>query len=388
MRYEFQTHLSDYRDVAPRIGVAWGLGANGKAPKTVIRAGAGLFYDRVSESLSLDALRRDGIHQQQFVTDSPDFYPVVPSLAQLLGSRTPQAIRELDAAMRAPRMAQVGAGVERQLPKNMVVSVNYLHTQGWHSLRSRNITAPLTPAAAASTAIYLYEASGIFKQNQLITSLNARISPKFSLTGSYILNKANSDTDGAGTFAADPYNLHPEYGRAGFDIRHRVQLNGVVSTRWGIRLSPFLIAMSGRPFNITTGRDLNGDTLFTDRPAFATDPTRPSVIRTAYGAFDVLPVAGQTIIPRNYGQGPPQLALNLRAAKVFTLGEKKKGGRDPMELTLSGQARNLLNHPNLALPVGNLSSSVFGQSLALTGGSGGNSATGNRRIELQVKLSF
>jgi hypothetical protein len=84
----------------------------------VIRAGAGLFYDRVGESLSLDALRRDGIHQQQFVTDSPDFYPAIPSLAQLLGSRTPQAIRELDSDMRAPRMVQAGIGVERQLPKN------------------------------------------------------------------------------------------------------------------------------------------------------------------------------------------------------------------------------------------------------------------------------
>ena len=116
----------------------------------MIRAGAGLFYDRVSESLSLDALRRDGIHQQQFVIDSPDFYPAIPSLAQLVGSRAPQAIREFDARMRAPEMVQAGAGVERQLPKNIVVSVNYLHSHGWHILRSRNITAPLAPAAAGT----------------------------------------------------------------------------------------------------------------------------------------------------------------------------------------------------------------------------------------------
>src|SRR6059058_2610798 len=94
--------FSDHRDLAPRIGLAWGLAPRGKMAKTVVRAGFGLFYDRVSESLSLDALRRDGIHQQQFVIDSPDFYPVPPSLDQLLSARAPQAIRQLDSRMVAP----------------------------------------------------------------------------------------------------------------------------------------------------------------------------------------------------------------------------------------------------------------------------------------------
>ena len=388
LRYELQTHLSDHRDLAPRFGVAWGVGSKGKPAKTVIRAGTGIFYDRVNESLSLDSLRRDGIHQQQFIVDNPDFYPVIPSIQQLLGSRTPQAIRELDAHIRAPEMVQIGAGVERQMPKNIVLAVNYIHSQAWHSLRSRNIAAPLASTPASTTAIYLYEASGHLKQDQVITNVNARVSPKLSFSGSYILNKARSDTDGAGTFAADPYNLQPEYGRAGFDIRHRVQFNGVLSMPWGVRLSPFLVATSGRPFNITVGRDLNGDTLFTDRPAFAADLSRSSVRQTAFGAFDLAPAVGQIPIPRNYGDGPGQVSVNLRVAKAFKLGREVKGRRDPMELTVTALSRNLLNHPNLALPVGNLSSALFGESTALVSGGGGNSASGNRRIELQIKLGF
>ena len=388
LRYEVQTRLSDYRDFAPRLGLAWGVGPKGKAPKTVIRAGAGLFYDRVSESLSLDSRRRDGIHQQQFIVDNPDFYPAIPSTGQLLAAQAPQAIRELDAHMRAPEMAQIGAGAERQLPRNIVLAVNYIHSQAWHCLRSRNISAPLAPSLTNTTAIYLYEASGRLKQDQLMTTVNARVGPKLSFSGSYTLNKARSDTDGAGTFAADPYNLRPEYGRAGFDIRHRVQFNGVVSAPWGIRLSPFLVATSGRPFNITVGRDLNGDTLFADRPVFATDLSRSSVRQTAFGAFDLAPVAGQAIIPRNYGWGPGQVAVNLRVAKTFKLGPEVKGKRDPMALTFTALSRNLLNHPNLALPVGNLSSPVFGESTALVSGGGGNNASGNRRIEFQLKLAF
>ena len=134
-RYEGQTRISDHRDFAPRIGLAWGLAPSGKTAKTVMRAGAGLFYDRVGESLSLDALRRNGVHQQQFVVDAPDFYPTIPSLSELLSSRAPQAIRELDAHIQAPYMAQIGVGVERQLPKNLALAVNYVHSRGWHNLQ-------------------------------------------------------------------------------------------------------------------------------------------------------------------------------------------------------------------------------------------------------------
>ena len=375
LRYESQTNLGDRRNLAPRVGIAWGF-----APKTLLRAGLGIFYDRVGESLTLDALRRDGIHQQQFVVASPDFYPLIPSPEQLAANRLAQIIRKIDSSMQAPELAQIGIGLERQLPKNVVVALNYLHTRGWHNLRSRNINAPLPGSGftpyAGSPAIYLYEASGTFRQNQLIASLNARVSPKLTITGSYAWGHANSDTDGPGTFPADSYNLRPEYGRAGFDIQHRVQMNGSITAPWGLRLSPFLVAMSGRPYNITVGRDLNGDTLYMDRPSV---------------------MGGQSIIPRNSGQGPGQISLNLRLAKTFTLGESaesrkqqgKKDGRDPMELTCSASARNILNHPNLASPVGNLSSPSFGHSLALTGGSGGsNSAAGIRRIDLQIKLSF
>ena len=76
-----------------------------------------------------------------------------------------------------------------------------------------------------------------------------------------------------------------------------------------------------------------------------------------------------------------------QARKRLAARLEAKGKRDPMELTFTALSRNLLNHPNLALPSGNLSSPVFGQSTSLVSG-GGNNANGNRRIELQLKLSF
>lgn len=56
-------------------------------------------------------------------------------------------------------------------------------------------------------------------------------------------------------------------------------------------------------------------------------------------------------------------------------------------VTFSVSANNLLNHVNLAPPIGNLSSPLFGRSNAIAGGFG-SSATANRRVELQVRFTF
>ena len=279
-----------------------------------------------------------------FVTDSP-ISTQPSSLAQLLGSQHATGDPgELDSDMRAPewcRLASVSSGSCR---RTSVISVNYLHSRGWHNLRSRNITAPLTSLQTASSAIYLYEAGGIFRQNQLITSLNARISPKLSFTGSYMFGQSEAATPmDAGTFAADPYNLRPEYGRAGFDIRHRVQLNGVaLGAPWGIRISPFLVTTSGRPFNITVGRDLNQDTLFTDRPALATDFSRASGACAPHLASSTWPRSPGRRSSRGTTVGAQvRSRVDLRAAKIFKLGRGRQAE--------SGTRWNLLSRDRLAI---------------------------------------
>ena len=80
-----------------------------------------------------------------------------------------------------------------------------------------------------------------------------------------------------------------------------------------------------RLFNITVGQDLNGDLQLTDRPAFAAASlcgTNNQYIKcTKYGDFNLDPVAGDTIIPRNYGRGPGSFTVNLRLSKTWGFGE-------------------------------------------------------------------
>ncbi|MDP9171388.1 MAG: TonB-dependent receptor, partial [Acidobacteriota bacterium] len=351
LRYETQTNAHDWSDIAPRLGLAWAIGKpQSGVVKNVIRAGFGIFYDRLSESLTLDALRQNGIRQQQFLISNPTFYPAIPSLASLASGALPQTIRETDAQWRAPAMYQMAIAYERQLPKHVTVSTNYVHTAGVPWLRSRNINAPLPGPGVRPfgglNSIYLYETSGVYRQSQLTTSVNARINSRLSLTGYYFYGKAMSNSDGAGTFPANQYDLSTEYDRAGFDIRHRLQFNGSIATRWGFRFSPFLTLTSGRPYNITTGADLNGDGLFADRPSFAANPAAPGVRITRYGALNATPLPGETIIPRNFAEGPGLIAANLRVARIFNLGEHSAGKDSERQLVFSVNARNILNHPN------------------------------------------
>jgi len=451
LRWESQGNIHDKSDWAPRVGFAWAVdGSKTRQAKTVIRGGFGLFYDRFTEDSVLSARMLDGVHQQQFLIPTPNFFPVIPSLATLTSSLQTTAIRQIDPNLHAPLMAQTAIGVERQLPKNITIAANYTRTHGAHVLRSRNINAPFGASGirpyGGNLNIFDYESSGIFNQQQLMTNINARVNSKFTLFGFYVLGRAKSNADGIGSFPSNQYDTSVDYGRAGFDTHNRAFIGGSITAKYTIRFSPMISMASGNAYNITTGKDLNGDSQYNDRPAFATDLTRPSVVKTAYGNFDTAPIAGQTIIPRNYGNGPGNFTINLRVSKVFGFGPDKNaaaaaaaaadgggsdserrgrmmggggpggpGGGGPRggggggmrggggggrggggggestsrkyNLTLSASARNLLNHVNPASPTGNLSSSLFGVSNALGGGFF-TTASSNRRIELQLRFAF
>jgi hypothetical protein len=228
--------------------------------------------------------------------------------------------------------------------------------------------------------IFEYDTSGRAVRNELEVALRSRFSKQFHFFANYTLGFAKSDTDGQPP--VNQYDLAGEWGRSSQDVRHRVTVGGEFKLPWGIRLNPFINASSGRPFNITTGRDTNGDTLFNERPAFADSQTLAGDLReTSFGSFDVNPKAGQRIVPRNFGRGPASFSADLRVSKDFHFGpdrsaQSKKRGYD---LTLGLQAKNIFNHPNAGVPISNMSSPLFGKTI---------SAYGSRRIDLNVKFSF
>jgi hypothetical protein len=430
-RYEGQTNVANNLNFAPRVALAWSpMGKDSKPTKSVVRAGFGIFYERLNENLTLQAARFNGINQTQYVVTDPAVlatYPNIPSIATLNGFALPQVLRRKGTDLRSPYLMQSALSYDRQLPFKSTLSISFINTRALHQLRTRNINAPLPGTYTEGVAnsgvrplghagnIFEYESSGVFNQHQFIVTLDSRFNKKVFLHATYGLSSARGETEGVGSYPANSYDLSNEYGRSAIDARHRLTVEGTITARWGFRIAPFFIVSSGRPFNIVIGRDLNGDTLFTDRPAFATSLTAPENLLTApenlvvtrWGRFDLNPPAGAKSIPRNYGQGPTFAAVNLRLSKSISLNEIRNlfGGarptaraatnakgkdQSPYKLSFSIQAQNLLNRTNNDLPIGNLSSPFFGQSTVTLGGygEGNRSSAGNRRITGQIKIEF
>ncbi|HVP00831.1 MAG TPA: carboxypeptidase regulatory-like domain-containing protein [Bryobacteraceae bacterium] len=427
VRYEMQTNIADHNDWAPRIGFAWAPGgANNPKPKTVFRGGFGMFYDRFALGNTLTAERYNGTVQQAYVVTNPLFFPNIPSLDMLNGALAPQVRYVKDSNLHSSYLMQTALTVERQLPSNATLAVTYTNSHGLHELRSFNINSPLLGTYPANPVypygnadpLLLMTSSGLFNQNQLVTNINSRLNQNVSLFGFYMWSKAMSNTDGLGTYPASPYSQDGEYAPSAYDVRHRAFIGGSINTKWNMRFSPFVNLNSGAPFNITTGSDPYGTSLFTARPAIATDHSLPGLIQTPYGLLDPNPSPGEKIIPRNFGRGPGQYTVNLRVSKTFGLGPEKESasgntpqggmgggpGHDhgPMggifaapttdrkyNLTVSMQGRNLFNHTNPGPITGNITSPLFGQANTMAGGGGMFSENANnRRLELQMRFTF
>ena len=450
LRWESQNRISDKNDWAPRLSFAYGIHHDNKPPKTVIRGGYGFFYDRFQIAQVLQAARLNinaNSPQKEAVIENPTCYLpngitandlTACSQAGSLSSKT--AVYQIAPNLHAPLTEQAAIGVEQQLGKAATLSFTYLNSFGLHQLITRNANAPQIAGYDPTAAnVYQYYSEAIFHQNQLIANFNARFSPNFSLFGFYSYGKVLSDSGGVSSNPSNSANLKLDYGRAAFDVRNQMVLVGSYTAPWGLRFSPFVIAQSGRPFNITLPQDSNGDSFFTDRPSFA-QPGDTDTISTPYGTFN-LNSNGNNPIPVNLGNGPALFSFNIRASKSIGFGPKVggrsgggggggfgggpgggggggrgggppggglgpgglsgngggggggRGGRGNQQvnhrynLTFNAQALNVFNVINLAPPTGTLGSPEFGKSnqLASRPFASGSAA---RQIFVQAVFSF
>ena len=390
LRYEIQNNIGDKADFAPRIGLAWGIGpgkGRNKTPNTVLRLGYGWFYTRYPLGNTLNEERFNGMNQASYTVNNPNFlssnalvqmgFPAatanalgipVPALNQF--PTTSSATDHFGADLRAPRIMQTAVGVDRSLPRNMTLSVNFVDSRGVHQLQTVNINTPLPgtyiPTAVPSnipeaSAIYpltsaggvynLYESGGIFKQNQLIFNMRVPFS-KFSLQGYYVYGHVSASSANP----SNPYNFNQDYGRAPYDYRHRIQIEGTVVLPGKVRLNPNISYQSAGPLNIVEGIDQYGTTNTGNaRPAFAPagfsgpcyNPGEKyngeygsnllygelgtpgtACAATSYGDLIINPTPGMKIIPINFGNAAGQFTVNVRLTRTWGFGERVTGNNN------------------------------------------------------------
>jgi len=244
--------------------------------------------------------------------------------------------------------------VERQIDRQTTISVNYIAAKGTKLFRSRDLNAPQAPYFGRPdpemSVLRQFESSASQRTHGLDVTLRGRFTRFFSGTVQYALGSAKNDTGGINSFPADNYDLSPEWGRADFDQRHRLNLAGTLKASHWFNLGVLFAAYSGRPYELTLGRDLNQDGYATDRPAG---------------------------VRRNSPEGPEGVTLDLRWGRDFPLDRSRKE-KGPV-LTVALDAFNVLNAVNYTSLVGNLSSPFFGQAVA---------SAPARRVQVACRFRF
>ena len=225
VRYEKQNNIHSPFNFAPRLFFGWAPGATAKQPaQVVIRGGFGIFYDRFSEFYTAESrhFSRDG--QLDFIVTDPTILGQsvftlngvsnVPALQSLVNSQL-RTTRVIPSNLVSPYSMTGGLLVERQLPHRVILSGGYIFTLTRHSLRSRNVNAPLPGTFVQGVAgsgvfphgnvgpIYAFESSGVQNVHQLQVGIQNRLRPSLTIAANYTFLKATGNSGGAMSFPSD-----------------------------------------------------------------------------------------------------------------------------------------------------------------------------------------
>jgi Carboxypeptidase regulatory-like domain len=389
LRYQLQTTPSTFVNFAPRAGLAW---APDKKSNWMIHLNAGLFSSPVSPAYTMQADRLNGVRQQETTIYSPNFQnpmtaaPIsVSTLWQL-----PNTFSQLPSLM-----AQAGA--EHDFPHKWHAAIDFDYGADWNHIREENINAPMVassvgiapdPIAALLAPRPIAVNENIFRYEQLshqrgavfIFALRQYSYKRFGFSANYLHMNMRSDggfRTSDTTSAANPqsaYSEQGEFSRVDWETPNILFATGYVNLPLKLGLSPLLNMRNGRPYNITTGTDANGDSDFNDRPSFASAPG-PGVYSTPVGLLTTNTVNGN--VPRNLGTMPAQIHLDMNLNRAFTL---KSGDKEhPRVFTFNARSINVLNHTNVIAVNTILSSGAVG--LPIT-------AETARRVELGARFTF
>ncbi|HEV3419314.1 MAG TPA: carboxypeptidase regulatory-like domain-containing protein [Candidatus Acidoferrum sp.] len=327
VRYYFQNYFNDDpNNFAPRSAFAWAPRQQGKI---VFRGGAGVFYDRSGNRAIADLLHFDGkTLLRQILTPSPGgFLPFPVTPADLAG--VPTSLIVLDPRLRIPQIVQYSFGIERQITSKSTLSATYVGTRGIDLFMSRDINAPLAPDYLARPnpafgQIRQMESEGYQEGNSLELTFRGKPSKYFAGQAQYILGKSYNNTGGISYFPGNSNLPNLDWARSDNDRRNKFDLLGTFEPSSLFSLGVALQAYSGKPVNVTTGLDSNGDGVFNDRP-------------------------NGGLAPRNSLHGPGQLNLDVNVAHDFHFKKEKKDG--PV-ITAALNIFNVLNHPNYVTFIG------------------------------------
>jgi hypothetical protein len=435
----------DHKDFEPRLGLAWDPFKKGK---TSVRAGYGIFHDRIFGNLFGNA-RNSPPFQQGFFNG---ILKILPNVAQQPTVTTSATVNEgdlqafpviFDPNFKVPMTQSWNFGVQQELFRSVTVEINYI---GQHSTRIFRDTDgnPPQPARVAAllaagvppdalqfaclrlpqpdncgfpsnavnnTAFFeplLQKSTAQSTYNGLQVKVTKRITHGFQIQGAYTWSHAIDNTSdpidptaGNRGLPRNPFNFGPEKGNSDFDVRHRVVINYIYEFPFGRGRSHLSSGFMGR---ILEGWQVAGITIFSRGVPYDIFGNRDN---QHTGLSDRADLVGNPAIPAGSDvtqTGPPVTAFALapfgRAANlsrnVFigpginnfdAVLSKVTSLTERVKLDARFEFYNVANHPQFGQPGNSIvNTGTFGKSSFQVGRPDGTS--GARQIQFGLKLHF
>lgn len=408
---------SSWKQLAPRLGVSYNPGSG----KTVIRAGAGLFYqlpfleafNNMADSAPFSPqvqVFRVPFENPYVSTPNPfpaQYAPVIPPSNVAFSLPLSLAV-SYERNWKPSRVLNWNFTVERQVAGDILVRGSYLGSKGTHLNYNNDVNAPLpSPTATADNeddrrpyqqfVQVTQDTSGANSSfHALQLSFEKRFSHGFTVTANYTFSKSidpvSYSTDLDTINVINPFNLNAYRGVSDFNIPHRFVLNYVwqlPSPRpavlravfGGWQTSGIWTLQSGFPLNISSGNDTsfslpavgNDQAQLLCTPHY-TSGSRGDRIASWFttSCFGVPPDNSFGNVGRNTLIGPGTFNVDLGAHRVIAV-------RERLRLQLRGEFFNAFNHTQLNNPDTTVSDSTFGR---IT------SARSPRTVQLALKLTF
>ncbi len=408
---------TDYKDVAPRVGLAWALGSDSR---TVVRAGYGIgFVDPYgsagilnSNEFNVPFYYVNNITLFPFTAPSYTLSGALPSLV-MPAATAPTGNQRYIVPTDGNQYSQTWSlSVQRALSMSSMFEVAYVGTSGNRLLTASNINAALPGTTAPTTRQPYGPALGEIRElsnsaHSIYHGLQAKFDRRFShglsFVGSYTWSKSIDDqsngTDTAiasGQYPQNPLNAGLDRGLSSFDRTQVFVANAVWEVpfghgrRWsgptavntvlgGWQLSGIFTAETGTPFSpLMACADVNAEgnncrpNLIAGGALPSGQPSIAEWFNTAAFVIPSTPAFGNA--GRNILRGPGTANLDFGLSKSVPWGQV-----ETRRVQIRAEFFNGLNHTNFGLPQNSIDSPAFG---TIT------NAAPAREIQLGARLEF
>ncbi len=414
---------NDFNNWAPRVGVAWDVGGNGK---TIVRGGTGLYYAASPTIFFAGALGGPGLRSTvafiPFFGSPTDLFGcglTYPNLLPATGSPCvpigAQSIDYIDPEFESARVWNIQAGIEREIIPSLSISATYTHNRS-ENLRTggffstpwdRNLNPAgvtfdsfgrtvggfnlprLTPAVGITNAVASF---GRARYHALIIQFKKTYSHNVQFGLNYVTSKnednATSDRDtDAFNGPSDPFNfLELDYGRSQLEIRHQFSAYAYFLLPAKIEFSTLFAARTGRAFPAWAALCSDAGVVAPPASAGTGAPFRYRDSFQCSNNFDqVRPVVNGRLLPRYPERNDGLFNWDIRFGREFNLGTERARVRFTFEVFNLTDSQNFFTNPTSArnailfAPDGVTPNSTFRQK---------DSFTSTRSAQLGVKFLF